>query len=42
MVHHAEPMNWGLIWMLLCLGFAPGLLVGKLLSDAEHKKPPPT
>jgi hypothetical protein len=40
MTHPSCPNDWGLILMWLCLGFAPGLLLGKLVSDAEHRKPP--
>lgn len=34
----AEP---GLLWMVGLVGFGLGAVVGKLLSDWEHARPPP-
>lgn len=39
MPHVCAP-DHGIIVMCVCAGLAIGLLAGKLLSDAEHRKPP--
>lgn len=39
MQHVCSP-DHGLLVMCVCVGLAFGLLAGKLLSDAENRKPP--